>query len=101
MTDHALTKRQREVLSLLVHGLSNKEIARVLGIAEATTKIHVAALVRALGARNRTEAAFMATGVSCEAVAGTLEQLAGKRVSSDCGPSCLSWPRHSGSTRST
>jgi DNA-binding NarL/FixJ family response regulator len=56
-----LTKRQREVLSLLVRGLSNKEIARALDIAEATTKIHMAGLVRALGVRNRTEAAFKAT----------------------------------------
>ena len=55
-----LTKRQREVLSLLAGGKSNKEIARALDIAEATTKIHMAALVRALGVRNRTEAAFKA-----------------------------------------
>ena len=55
-----LTKRQREVLMLLAHGLSNKEIARTLAIAEATTKIHMAALLRALGARNRTQAAFKA-----------------------------------------
>ena len=55
-----LTKRQREVLQLLARGLSNKEIARALEIAEATTKIHMAALLRALGARNRTEAAYKA-----------------------------------------
>ena len=55
-----LTARQREVLSLLTCGKSNKEIARALGIAEATTKIHLAALLRALGVRNRTEAAFKA-----------------------------------------
>ena len=55
-----LTKRQREVLSLLTRGRSNKEIARALEIAEATTKIHMAALLRALGVRNRTEAAFKA-----------------------------------------
>jgi len=48
------------VLSLLARGLSNKEIARALGIAEATTKIHLAALLRALGVRNRTEAAHKA-----------------------------------------
>ena len=59
MTNH-LTRRQREVLQLLTHGKSNKEIARALSIAEATTKIHMAALVRALGVRNRTEAAFKA-----------------------------------------
>jgi hypothetical protein len=40
--------------------MSNKEIARELSIAEGTSKIHTAALLRALGARNRTEAAFMA-----------------------------------------
>lgn len=55
-----LTKRQREVLLLLAGGKSNKEIARALKIAEATTKIHMAALVRALGVRNRTEAAYKA-----------------------------------------
>ena len=55
-----LTKRQREVLLLLARGKSNKEIARVLEIAEATTKIHMAALLRALGVRNRTEAAYRA-----------------------------------------
>lgn len=53
-----LTRRQREVLALLVRGMSNKEIARALGIAESTTKIHTAALIHALGVRNRTEAAF-------------------------------------------
>jgi DNA-binding NarL/FixJ family response regulator len=55
-----LTPRQREVLSHLALGMSNKEIARALHIAEATTKIHAAALLRTLGARNRTEAAFKA-----------------------------------------
>jgi len=55
-----LTNRQREVLTLLACGKSNKEIARALDIAEATTKIHMAALLRALGVRNRTEAAFKA-----------------------------------------
>ena len=55
-----LTNRQREVLSLLVCGKSNKEIARALDIAEATTKIHMGALLRALGVRNRTEAAYKA-----------------------------------------
>ena len=58
-----LTKRQREVLSLLAQGLSNKEIARALVIAEATTKIHMAALLRGLGVRNRTEAAFKAANL--------------------------------------
>jgi DNA-binding CsgD family transcriptional regulator len=55
-----LSRRQNEILSLLAQGMSNKEIARELNIAEGTSKIHTAALLRALGARNRTEAAFMA-----------------------------------------
>jgi DNA-binding NarL/FixJ family response regulator len=55
-----LTRRQTEILPLIAQGMSNKEIASQLNIAEGTTKIHTAALLRALGARNRTEAAFMA-----------------------------------------
>jgi DNA-binding NarL/FixJ family response regulator len=39
-------------LSLIDCGRSNKEIARALDIAEATTKIHTAALLRTLGVRN-------------------------------------------------
>jgi DNA-binding NarL/FixJ family response regulator len=55
-----LTRRQNEILPLIAQGMSNKEIATLLGIAEGTTKIHIAALLHALGARNRTEAAFIA-----------------------------------------
>ncbi len=54
-----LTPRQRDVLALVAEGLSNKEIAERLAIAETTTKIHVAALMRALAVRNRTEAAIL------------------------------------------
>lgn len=53
----SLTPRQREVLSLLVGGLSNKEIARQLRLGEGTIKIHLAALFRSLQVRNRQEAA--------------------------------------------
>jgi len=51
-----LTQRQIDVLRLLVRGHSNKVIARQLDIGEGTVKVHVAAIFRALGARNRTEA---------------------------------------------
>jgi DNA-binding NarL/FixJ family response regulator len=52
----ALTLRQQEVLRLLELGRSNKEIARTLALSESTVKIHLAAIFRLLGARNRTEA---------------------------------------------
>ncbi len=55
-----LTPRQRDVLACLVRGLSNKEIARELDIAEGTVKIHLAALFAQFGARNRTELATRA-----------------------------------------
>jgi len=60
MQVHKLTPRQREVLPLLARGMSNKEIARALKIAEGTTKIHASGLLRVLGVRNRTEAAVAA-----------------------------------------
>jgi DNA-binding NarL/FixJ family response regulator len=53
----ALTPRQRSVLELLVQGMTNKEIARKLGISAGTIKIHLAALYRVLGVRNRQTAA--------------------------------------------
>lgn len=52
-----LTDRQREVLSLLAGGASNKDIADRLGIAEATVRVHVSSVLRALGVENRTQAA--------------------------------------------
>ena len=51
-----LTRRQQEVLELLSLGRSNKEIAQSLGLAEGTVKIHVSAILKALGVANRTEA---------------------------------------------
>ena len=52
-----LTPRQQQVLTLLSKGMSNKEIGTSLNLAEGTVKAHVAALLKSLGARNRTEAA--------------------------------------------
>ncbi len=51
-----LTPRQLDVLRLLQKGEPNKTIARQLGLTEGTVKIHIAAILRALQARNRTEA---------------------------------------------
>jgi DNA-binding NarL/FixJ family response regulator len=60
----SLTPRQRDVLNCVVRGLSNKEIARDLDIAEGTVKIHLAALFNQFGVRNRTELALRAQTLS-------------------------------------
>lgn len=51
-----LTGRQQEVLTLLAQGKSNKQICRALGLAEATVKIHVTAVLKALRVTSRTQA---------------------------------------------
>lgn len=57
---HAITGRQREVLQLMAEGCANKEIAYRLGLTEGTVKLHVAAVLRGLGAHNRTQAVAIA-----------------------------------------
>jgi len=51
-----LSPRQRQVLALAIRGTPVKLIARELGIAEGTVKVHLSMVYRALGARNRTDA---------------------------------------------
>jgi len=55
-----LTSRQLEVLAHISAGLSNKEIARELSMAENTVRVHVASILRALSAKNRTDAMRLA-----------------------------------------
>lgn len=55
-----LTKREGDVLSLMVQGLRNKEIANQLEVSERTIKSHVANVLAKLGARSRTEAVSLA-----------------------------------------
>ncbi len=55
-----LTPRQLDVLRCLMRGEPNKLIARELGLTEGTVKIHIAAILRTLHARNRTEAVVRA-----------------------------------------
>jgi DNA-binding NarL/FixJ family response regulator len=51
-----LTERQRDVLRLMAEGRSTKDIARTLDLAVSTIKVHLAAVYRTVGARNRVEA---------------------------------------------
>ncbi len=56
----SLTSREMQTLEQLCIGLTNKEIARALGIQEVTVKLHVKNLLAKLGVSNRTQAALMA-----------------------------------------
>ena len=53
-----LTPREVEVLTAVSNGLTNKEIARELGISRHTVKFHLESLMRKLGASSRAEAVF-------------------------------------------
>ncbi|MCX4678122.1 response regulator transcription factor [Streptomyces sp. NBC_01433] len=55
-----LTEREAEVLRLMAAGLTNAEIAGRLGVAAATAKTHVAAVLAKTGARHRTQAVIVA-----------------------------------------
>jgi two-component system nitrate/nitrite response regulator NarL len=56
----ALSPREREILVSLARGASNKEVARELGVAESTVKIHVQHILRKLGLASRVQAAVWA-----------------------------------------
>ena len=56
----ALRPQTRRVLSLLIEGHSNKEIAWRLSLRESTVKWHISNITKALGCRNRTQAALIA-----------------------------------------
>lgn len=55
-----LSPREKEILKLVATGSSNKEIARALGVAESTVKIHVQHILRKLGLSGRVQAAVYA-----------------------------------------
>lgn len=56
----SLTRRQRDVLNLIMGGKSNKLIARELGLYESTVKAHIQVILEKLHADNRTHAAMIA-----------------------------------------
>jgi NarL family two-component system response regulator LiaR len=55
-----LTKREREVLSLMIEGFGNKQIAGKLGVSPSTIKSHVSNILSKFGAASRTEAVALA-----------------------------------------
>jgi two-component system nitrate/nitrite response regulator NarL len=57
---HKLSNREAEILGCLMCGDPNKVIAKKLDVAEATIKVHVKAILRKIGAANRTQAAMWA-----------------------------------------
>ena len=54
------TSRELEVLKLVVEGMSNKEIASLLGISHQTVKNHVTSILRKFGVEDRTQAVVYA-----------------------------------------
>jgi DNA-binding NarL/FixJ family response regulator len=56
----SLTEREREVLALVAHGLSNAELAEALHVSVPTAKTHVSRVLTKLGARDRTQLVVIA-----------------------------------------
>jgi two-component system, NarL family, response regulator LiaR len=55
-----LTNREKEILTLIVEGLSNKQIAKRLFLSSSTVQFHVSNILSKLGVSKRTEAAYLA-----------------------------------------
>ena len=58
--ESALTAREREVIGLLAHGLTNREIGSRMFVSESTAKFHVHNVMRKLGVRRRAEVGYAA-----------------------------------------
>ena len=55
-----LTNREKETLTLISKGFTNKEIAKELIISQHTAKAHISSIISKLNAKNRTQALFIA-----------------------------------------
>ena len=60
LSGKSLSGREAQILHLITQGAANKVIARELGLAEATVKVHVKAILRKVKVSNRTQAAMWA-----------------------------------------
>ena len=56
MNDHLLTKREKEVFTLLINNNSTKDIATKLGISEKTVRNHISNTMQKLGVKGRSQA---------------------------------------------
>jgi DNA-binding NarL/FixJ family response regulator len=75
----ALTERERQILILLAKGLSNKEIAKQMGLSLQTVKTHVSHILQKLRVRSRAEAARYAFILLKSSFDGQKLALSGKR----------------------
>jgi DNA-binding NarL/FixJ family response regulator len=57
-----LSDRQKEIAKLLAKGMTNREIAKALGLSPSTIKNHNEIIYLKIGAENRTQAALILTG---------------------------------------
>jgi two-component system nitrate/nitrite response regulator NarL len=60
INDQSLSPRESQILTSLVEGNSNKAIARIYSLSEATVKVHLKAILRKINVQNRTQAAIWA-----------------------------------------
>lgn len=84
-TEQLPSPRETEILHYLTEGCSNKTIARELGIAEATVKVHLKGLLRRIRVANRTQAAIWAmnNGIGQDRVAAGSRMAGAYNSSSD------------------